>query len=91
MTTFVRASPVSLSLKPLRPDIEATPKTDLSLSRSLVHRQTWRLTGATSVFSFCSGLETQIRDSPHVLSDNRFDHVTTAIFNDFFRSTSMSL
>ena len=45
VTTFARASPVSLSRKPLRPDIEATPKTDLSLSRSLVHRQTWRLTG----------------------------------------------
>ena len=45
VTTFARASPVSLSRKRLRPDIEATPKTDLSLSRSLVHRQTWRLTG----------------------------------------------
>ena len=43
--TFARASPVSLSRKPLSPDIEATPKTDLSLSRSLVHRETWRLTG----------------------------------------------
>ena len=45
MTTFARACPVSLFRKPLSPDIEATPKTDLSLSRSLVHRQTWRLTG----------------------------------------------
>ena len=45
MTTFARACPVSLSRKPLSPGIEATPKTDLSLSRSLVHRQTWRLTG----------------------------------------------
>ena len=45
MTTFGRACPVSLSRKPLSPGIEATPKTDLSLSRSLVHRQTWRLTG----------------------------------------------
>ena len=45
MTTFTRACPVSLSRKPLSPGIEATPKTDLSLSRSLVHRQTWRLTG----------------------------------------------
>ena len=43
--TFARASPVSLSLKPFSLDIEATPKTDLSLSVSLVHRQTWRLTG----------------------------------------------
>ena len=45
MTTFARACPVSLSRKPLSPGIEATPKTDLSLSCSLVHRQTWRLTG----------------------------------------------
>ena len=45
MTTFARACPVSLSRNPLSPGIEATPKTDLSLSRSLVHRQTWRLTG----------------------------------------------
>ena len=45
VTTFARASPVSFSRKPLSPGIEATPKTDLSLSRSLVHRQTWRLTG----------------------------------------------
>ena len=44
--TFARASPVSLSRKPLSLDIEATPKTDLSLSGSLVHRQTWRLTGS---------------------------------------------
>ena len=46
MTTFARASAVSLSRKPLSPGIEATPKTDLSLSRSLVHRQTWRLKAA---------------------------------------------
>ena len=45
VTTFARACPVSLSRKPLSRGIEATPKTDLSLSRSLVHRQTWRLTG----------------------------------------------
>ena len=45
VTTFARTCPVSLSRKPLSPGIEATPKTDLSLSRSLVHRQTWRLTG----------------------------------------------
>ena len=45
VTTFARACPVSLSRKPLSPGTEATPKTDLSLSRSLVHRQTWRLTG----------------------------------------------
>ena len=45
MTTFARACPVSLSRKPLSPGIKATPKTDLSLSRSLVHRQTRRLTG----------------------------------------------
>ena len=44
-TTFARACPVSLSRKPLSPGIKATPKTDLSPSRSLVHRQTWRLTG----------------------------------------------
>ena len=43
--TFARASPVSLSRKPLSLDIEDTPKTDLSVSGSLVHRQTWRLTG----------------------------------------------
>ena len=43
--TFARASPASLSRNPLSLDIEATPKTDLSLSRSLVDRQTWRLTG----------------------------------------------
>ena len=46
VTTFARACPVSLSRKPLSPGIEATSKTDLSLSRSLVHRQTWRLTGS---------------------------------------------
>ena len=45
VTTFARACPVSLSRKPLSPGTEATSKTDLSLSRSLVHRQTWRLTG----------------------------------------------
>ena len=43
--TFACASPISLSRKPLSLDIEATPKTDLCLSGSLVHRQTWRLTG----------------------------------------------
>ena len=43
VTSFARACPVSLSRKPLSPGIKATPKTDLSLSRSLVHRQTWRL------------------------------------------------
>ena len=47
VTTFARACPVSLSRKPLSPGIKATPKTDLSPSRSLVHRQTWRLTGFT--------------------------------------------
>ena len=52
MPTFARACPVSLSQKPLSPDIEATPKTDLSLSRSLVHRQTWRLTGIPNVINF---------------------------------------
>ena len=45
VTTFARACPVSLSRKPLSPGIKDTPKTDLALSRSLVHRQTWRLTG----------------------------------------------
>ena len=45
VTTFARACSVSLSRKPLSAGIKATPKTDLSLSRSLVHRQTWRLTG----------------------------------------------
>ena len=45
VTTFARACPVSLSRKPLSPGTEATSKTELSLSRSLVHRQTWRLTG----------------------------------------------
>ena len=44
VTTFARACPVSLSRKPLSPGTEATSKTDLSVSRSLVHRQTWRLT-----------------------------------------------
>ena len=48
-TTFARACPVSLSQEPLSPGIEATPKTDLSLSRSLVHRQTWRLTGLVMI------------------------------------------
>ena len=47
--TFARASPVSLSRKPLSFEIEATPKTYLSLSGSLVHRQTWRLTGFIGV------------------------------------------
>ena len=44
--TYARASPVSLSRKPLRPVPEVASKTGLSLSRSLVHRQTWRLTGS---------------------------------------------
>ena len=57
MTTFARACPVSLSRKPLSPGIEATPKTDLSLLRSLVHRQTWRLTGLI-------GLIGQFRSTP---------------------------
>ena len=48
VTNFARACPVSLSRKQLSPGTEATSKTDLSLSRSLVHRQTWRLTGYTS-------------------------------------------
>ena len=54
VTTFARACPVSLTRKPLSPGTEATPKTDLSFSRSLVHRQTWRLTGilTASVFLF---------------------------------------
>ena len=43
--TFARASPDSLPRKPFNLDVEATPKTDLPLSGSLVHRQTWRLTG----------------------------------------------
>ena len=54
MTTFARACPVSLSRKPLSPGIEATPKTDLSLSRSLVHRQTWRLTGGIVIAVYFS-------------------------------------
>ena len=33
--TFARASPVSLSRKPLSPDIEATPKTNLPISFAL--------------------------------------------------------
>ena len=45
VTTFAHACPVSLSRKPMSPGMGAAPKTDLSLSRSLVHRQTWRLTG----------------------------------------------
>ena len=45
VNTFARACPVSLSRIPLIPGIKATPKTDLSLSRSLVPRQIWRLTG----------------------------------------------
>ena len=49
VTTFACACPVSLSRKPLSPDINATPKKDLSLSRSLVHRQTWRLTGINAL------------------------------------------
>ena len=47
--TFARASPVSLSRKPLSLELEATSKTDLSLSRSLVHHQTWRLIGIMNV------------------------------------------
>ena len=43
--TYARASPVSLSRKLLSPVSEAASKTGLYLSRSLVHRQTWRLTG----------------------------------------------
>ena len=42
--TYARASQVSLSLKPLSPASGAAPKTGLSFSRSLVHRQTWRHT-----------------------------------------------
>ena len=52
--TFARASPVSLSRKPLSLDIETTPKTDLSLSGSLVNRQTRRLTGySNSISLYC--------------------------------------
>ena len=57
MTTFARACPVSLSRKPLSPGIEATPKTDLSLSCSLVHRQTWRLTGSVDDVEIKCGLK----------------------------------
>ena len=55
MTTFARACPVSLSRKPLSPGIKATPKTDLSLSRSLLHRQTWRLTSCIEHYLLISG------------------------------------
>ena len=48
VTTFARACPVSLPRKPLSLDIEVTPKTDLSLSGSLVHRHTRRLRLETS-------------------------------------------
>ena len=50
----IRTCPVSLPRKPLRLslDIEATPKTDLSLSGSLVHRHTKRLTGFRCTQSF---------------------------------------
>ena len=61
VTTFARARPVSLSRKPLSPGIEATPKTDLSLSRSLVHRQTWRLTGVYKISMFAAA---DIRQTP---------------------------
>ena len=37
-TTFARSSPVSLSRKPLSPDIEVTQKTGLSLSLSLANK-----------------------------------------------------
>ena len=47
--TFARSSPVLLSRKPLSLDIESIPKTDLSVSGSLVHRQTWRLTGQYNI------------------------------------------
>ena len=44
--SHARAFPVSLSKKPLCPVPEAPPKTSFcSLSRLLVHCQTWRLTG----------------------------------------------
>ena len=45
--TCARASPVSLPRKPLSPVPEVASKTGLSLSRSLVHRQTWRLNPRT--------------------------------------------
>ena len=44
--TYASATPVLLSRKPLSPVPEAAPKTGLSHSRSLVHRQTWRLKAA---------------------------------------------
>ena len=37
----------------MSPVPEAAPKTGLSLSRSLVHRQTWRLTGTYSYVCTC--------------------------------------
>ena len=43
--TFARASPVPLSRKPSLTLKPHQKQTYLSLSRSLVHRQTWRLTG----------------------------------------------
>ena len=46
--SFACPFPVSLSQKPLSPDPEATPKTHLSISRSLFHRQASRLTGRYS-------------------------------------------
>ena len=66
--TFARASPVSLSRKPFSLDIEATPKTDLSLSVSLVHRQTWRLTGLKSWLHVMSVNIGEVGATPKLLS-----------------------
>ena len=46
--TYARASPVSLSRKLLSPVPEVASRTGLSLSRSIVHCQTWRLTGLSA-------------------------------------------
>ena len=72
--TFARASPVSLSRKPFSLDIEATPKTDLSLSVSLVHRQTWRLTG---FINQCTVLDKGIRRLVNDAADVRDLKIST--------------
>ena len=74
MTTFASACPVSLSRKPLSPGTEATSKTDLSLSRSLVHRQTWRLTGVMGNTS----LHMMNLSYPSPVLPSAGDHVTVS-------------
>ena len=79
--TFARASPVSLSRKPLGLNIEATPKTDLSLSGSLVHLQTWRLAG---LFIYLFLHIRSLSDPYPYQNSGAFDSLMVVIFHNAY-------